>query len=57
MDDVDGPFVATHFYQHILSRDLIRPDDIPYALELAVQELRNTGAGPHRWATFIHLGA
>jgi hypothetical protein len=57
MDDLDGPSVAVDFYERVMSKPYIEADDIPYALDAAVQNLRETGAAPHRWATFIHLGA
>jgi hypothetical protein len=57
MNDRDGPFVARHFYEKLFENKTIGADDIPYALDYAVTELRKTGAAPDRWATFVHIGA
>jgi hypothetical protein len=57
MGDVDGPTVAKHFYKELVKKESIEFDDIPHALDFAVQSLRKEGVPPHRWATFIHMGA
>jgi hypothetical protein len=57
MHDDDGPQVAQWFYEAVLSGEVIEIDDIPYALDDAIQRLRASGASPARWATFIHIGA
>jgi hypothetical protein len=57
MDDADGPRVAKLFYERLFTEDVITLDAIPYALDYAVAELRNSGVSPERWATFIHMGA
>ena len=57
MGDTDGPKIAESVYNELLSKDILELDDIPYALDLAVERLRATGAPPARWATFIHIGA
>jgi hypothetical protein len=57
MKDRDGPRVARLFYNKLLASDNISLDDIPYALDYAVGELRRSGIPPERWATFIHMGA
>lgn len=57
MYDKDGPRVAQWFYKALLKKEMIDLHDIPYALDEAVQKLRATGAGPDRWATYIHTGA
>jgi hypothetical protein len=57
MNDADGPFIAKRVCQELLAHDALMLDDIPYALDAAVQALRETGASPSRWATFIHMGA
>ena len=58
MEDVDGPFIANTVYQEIFDgpSEYIDPDDIPYALDAAVQQLRRVHADPSRWAPYIHLG-
>lgn len=57
MDDTDGPNVARRLYKELLKKEFIGLDDIPYALDDAVQALRREGVCPSRWATFIHMGA
>jgi hypothetical protein len=57
MDDVDGPRMAQWFYEALLEKETIELDDIPYALDSAVQKLRQNGALPRRWATYMHWGA
>jgi hypothetical protein len=57
MNDIDGPTVAKSFYEELMKKDTIEFDDIPFALDLAIQTLRHTGVPPQRWATFVHMGA
>jgi hypothetical protein len=57
MGDQDGPFVAKRFYEELFENGTIDVNAVPYALDEAVTALRNSGAPPTRWATFIHLGA
>jgi tetratricopeptide (TPR) repeat protein len=57
MQDRDGPEIARRFYSRLFEKDTVDADSIPYALDGAVRELRESGASPERWATFIHLGA
>ena len=57
MGDLDGPIVARAIYAELTQADTLNPEDVPYALDTAVQKLRSLGAPPHRWAPFIHLGA
>jgi hypothetical protein len=57
MGDVDGPAVAASVYEELFKNDLLDPSVIPYALDDAVQKLRQLGLSPHRWATFVHIGA
>jgi hypothetical protein len=56
MNDIDGPFIAKHFYEKLFRKETIDVDAIPYALDYAVTKLRKSGAPPERWATFIHMG-
>jgi hypothetical protein len=58
MDDVDGPMIARTVYQTIFesNSEFLDPDDIPYALDAAVQALRQAQPDPTRWAPYIHLG-
>jgi hypothetical protein len=57
MGDEDGPYVAKFFYDQLFEKTHVKADDIPYALDYAVTELRKSGVPPERWATFIHMGA
>jgi hypothetical protein len=57
MKDSDGPFVAKHFYEKLFESETIDTDSISYALDHAVNTLRESGASWERWATFIHMGA
>jgi hypothetical protein len=58
MGDVDGPVVAKRVYSELFSGDseYLDPDVIPYALDAAVQELRDENLQPNRWASYVHLG-
>ena len=57
MGDEDGPFVAEIVYRELMKGDTLDCDSVPYALDDAVQQLRQQGVPPYRWATFIHMGA
>ena len=57
MNDADGPRMAQWFYEALLEKEKIELNDIPYALDTAVQKLRRTGAPAARWATYMHWGA
>jgi hypothetical protein len=57
MSDEDGPYVSKYFYDKLFERAQIEADDVPYALDYTVAELRKVGAPPERWASFIHMGA
>jgi hypothetical protein len=58
MADVDGPFVAESVYRQIFAgpSEYIDPDDVAYALDAAVDQLRRNHPEPSRWAPYIHLG-
>jgi hypothetical protein len=60
MGDLDGPVIAESIYSSLFSPDkdsaFINPDDVPYALDEAVQKLRKSGLNPNFWATYIHIG-
>ena len=58
MEDIDGPMVAQVFYEELFSGDseYLNPDDVAYALDTAVQKLREIHPEPSRWAPYIHLG-
>jgi hypothetical protein len=57
MDDADGPLLAEWFYEELMSNKTIDADAVAYALDGAVQKLREKEPSPKRWAQFIHLGA
>jgi CHAT domain-containing protein len=58
MEDVDGPIVARSVYKDLFQgdSDFLNPDDIPYALDAAVQKLKQAHPDPSRWAPYVHLG-
>jgi CHAT domain-containing protein len=56
MSDEDGPRLAHRFYEVLFEREQIDLDDIPYALDAAVQTLRSAGVPARRWALFMHMG-
>jgi CHAT domain-containing protein len=56
MHDEDGPKVARRVYEALFERDSLDLDDIPYALDEAVQALRHAGVPASRWALFMHMG-
>lgn len=57
MHDADGPVIAKAVYGELLRKETLELDDIPYALDAAVQALRSNNASVARWATFVHMGA
>ena len=61
MDDCDGPTVAKTVYEEIFKfkdgAQVVDPDAVPYALDLATRMLREKGLAASRWAPFVHLGA
>jgi hypothetical protein len=58
MHDLDGPMIAGKVYSELASAhsEFMDPNDVPYALDAAVQELRRLNPDPARWAPYIHLG-
>jgi hypothetical protein len=57
MNDDDGPTIAESFYERLYEGETITADAIPRALDHATRTLRERGAPPERWATFMHIGA
>jgi hypothetical protein len=57
MGDADGPTIAASVYEELFKNDELDPSVIPYALDDAVRKLQKDGISPHRWATFVHIGA
>ncbi|KAF9458486.1 CHAT domain-containing protein, partial [Collybia nuda] len=56
MNDQDGPIVATKVYSQLFKNEVLDTDEVPYALDDAMRELRERGLRPSRWALFIHMG-
>jgi hypothetical protein len=60
MGDSEGPDVAESIYSSLFPEDAlseyINLNDVPYALDDAVQKLRRSGLDPSFWATYIHIG-
>jgi hypothetical protein len=58
MSDIDGPDLAQWFYEELLSKEAVDADAVAYALDYAVQKLREkVPSEPRRWAPYIHMGA
>jgi hypothetical protein len=60
MGDAEGPDIAESIYSALFKQgatsDYLDPDDVPYALDEAVQKLRRSGLDPSFWATYVHIG-
>jgi hypothetical protein len=56
MHDEDGPRVARAFYEALFQSDVLDLNDVPYALDEAIQALRKAGVPAQRWALFMHMG-
>lgn len=58
MGDIDGPVVAKTVYEELFCArtEVLDPDAIPCALDLAVRKLRAKGLAASRWAPYVHLG-
>jgi hypothetical protein len=60
MGDLDGLVIAESIYSSLFSpnkdSEFLDPNDVPYALDEAVQKLRKSGLNPSFWATYIHIG-
>jgi hypothetical protein len=56
LNDADGPKVAHTVYDTLFKKDHLDLDDVPYAIDDAVQNLRSTGVESSRWALFMHMG-
>jgi tetratricopeptide (TPR) repeat protein len=57
MADADGPTVASTVYQKLLDEETFDLNNAPYALDDAVQLLREEKVDAERWAVFVHMGA
>ncbi|EIN06443.1 hypothetical protein PUNSTDRAFT_136302 [Punctularia strigosozonata HHB-11173 SS5] len=60
MEDIDGPLVAKSVYEQLFKHDVdsefLEPDDVAYALDEAIRQLRSVHPEPSRWAPYIHMG-
>jgi hypothetical protein len=56
MHDEDGPRLARQFYEALFAREELDLDDIAYALDEAIQFIRQQGVPAERWALFMHMG-
>jgi hypothetical protein len=56
MHDEDGPKVARVFYKALFRGETLDLNDVPYALDEAVQVLRKSGVPAQRWSLFMHTG-
>jgi hypothetical protein len=56
MDDLDGPFMAKRIYAQIFKEGQLDLDAVPFAVDDAVRQLRESGVAASRWATYVHYG-
>jgi hypothetical protein len=56
MDDMDGPFMAKRIYARIFKNGILNLDEVPFAVDDAVRQLRESGVAASRWATYVHFG-
>jgi hypothetical protein len=56
MHDEDGPKFARAFYEALFRSESLDLEDVPYALDEAVDVLRKAGVPAERWALFMHMG-
>jgi hypothetical protein len=54
MNDIDGPFMAERIYKRIFRDGRLDMAAVPYAVNDAVRELRESGVPASRWATYVH---
>jgi hypothetical protein len=57
MTDADGPVVADLVYEVLFKEDVFDLNIVPYALDNAVQRLRERKINAERWSVFVHMGA
>jgi hypothetical protein len=57
ISDADGPIVTRIVYQELAKKTVVNADDIAYALDAGVAELRRMNVPFDRWAPFVHYGA
>lgn len=58
MDDIDGPVVVGEVYKQLFSEGdgFLDLAAVPYAIDTAVQALREKKVPTSRWATYVHIG-
>lgn len=56
MDDFDGPFMAKRIYSQIFKEGHLNLEAVPFAVDDAVRQLRESGVPASRWATYVHFG-
>jgi hypothetical protein len=56
MTDADGPAVADLVYEVLFKEDVFDLNIVPYALDNAVQRLRERKIKAERWSVFVHMG-
>lgn len=57
ISDTDGPTVVRVVYQELAKKTVVDADDIAYALDAGVAELRHLNVPFDPWAPFVHYGA
>jgi hypothetical protein len=57
MTDADGPVIADSFYEALFKAEIFDLNLVPYALDDAVQHLREKKVKADRWSVFVHMGA
>jgi hypothetical protein len=57
MSDADGPIIAECVYEALFKDEVFDLKVVPYALDDAVQRLRELEVKPERWSVFVHMGA
>jgi hypothetical protein len=48
--------MAERIYSKIFQKGTLDLSAVPYALDQAIQELREAGVPALRWATYVHFG-
>jgi hypothetical protein len=56
MSDLDGPKLTRSVYNALLKNETLDLDDIAFALDGAVGELRDAQVSARRWSPFVHMG-
>jgi hypothetical protein len=58
MHDMDGPQVSETIYSELFrgNSEYLDADDVAYALDAAVNKLRERRLPVARWAPYVHIG-